>query len=213
MIAVRADMEINGATVALRGLTLADLYALGYADPDGCEAAYAAFAHDGALEPLILDHADLAARALATAMDLPDEAESIGEIYDPADIYAALAMVADLTFRRESPPSVEQPGAASGPKSEAPDTFAAYRWSLLQQALLAVEYGHRDAESLPLGTLADVAESIQRRENQRLAAQAIAFQAALATVPNMGVKPATTKKAFSAFRSLIKSLTGAPPHG
>ena len=213
MIAVRADMQINGATIALRGLTLADLYALGYADSDGCEAAYAAFAHDGALEPLILDHADLAARALATAMDLPGEAEAIAETYDPADIYAALKAVADLTFRRESPPSVEQPRAASGPKSEAPDTFADYRWSLLQQALLAVEYGHRDAESLPLGTLADVADSIMRRENQRLAAQAIAFQAALATVPNMGVKPATTKKAFGAFRSLIKSLTGAPPHG
>ena len=213
MIAVRAEVPIDGETFSLRGLTLADLYAMDGADPEGCEAAYQALARGGNLEPLIFNHVDLAALALAAAMDVPDEAESIGEIYDPADIYAALAMVADLTFRRESPPSVEQPGAASGPKSEAPDTFADYRWSLLQQALLAVEYGHRDAESLPLGTLADVADSIMRRENQRLAAQAIAFQAALATVPNMGVKPATTKKAFSAFRSLIKSLTGAPPHG
>lgn len=213
MIAVRADMEINGATVALRGLTLADLYALGYADPDGCEAAYAAFAHDGALEPLILDHADLAARALATAMDLPGEAEAIAETYDPADIYGALKAVADLTFRRERPAPVEPQRAAAGRKSETPADFAAYRWSLTELALIATAHGHRDPESYPLGTLADVAESIQRHENQRLAAQAIAFQAALATVPNMGVKPATTKKAFGAFRSLIKSLTGAPAHG
>lgn len=213
MIAVRADMEINGATVALRGLTLADLYALGYADPDGCEAAYAAFAHDGALEPLFFEHSDLAGRALAIAMDLPDEAESIGEIYDPADICAALKMVADLTFRRESPAPVEPQRTAADRKSEAPADFAAYRWSLTELALIATAHGHRDPESYPLGTLADVAESIQRQENRRLAAQAIAFQAALATVPNMGVKPATTKKAFGAFRSLIKSLTGAPSHG
>lgn len=55
----------------------------------------------------------------------------------------------------------------------------------------------------------DEASIVSERLNLEAASKAILHQAALGTVPNMGMKPSTTKRAASSFRKLIDKLTGA----
>lgn len=55
----------------------------------------------------------------------------------------------------------------------------------------------------------DEASIVGERLQTEAAGAALLQQAALGTVPNMSVKPSTTKSAKSAFNRMIKKLTGA----
>lgn len=77
-----------------------------------------------------------------------------------------------------------------------------------RQASLLVAHGHPEAVSYPVGMMMDEAFVVHARLSEEAASRATMMQAALATVPNMGVKPTTTDKARTAFTGLIKRLTG-----
>ena len=79
---------------------------------------------------------------------------------------------------------------------------------MTQQVLLLLDHGHPEAASYSIGQVFDYAAVVEQQSARLQAGNAILLQAALGTVPNMGVKPSTTRKAAAAFQKLIRSLTG-----
>jgi len=56
--------------------------------------------------------------------------------------------------------------------------------------------------------LTDEAAIVSARVSEETAGKALLMQSALATVPNMGIKPSSAEKAQMGFRKLIETLTG-----
>lgn len=52
------------------------------------------------------------------------------------------------------------------------------------------------------------ADLVIERENQKQASIAMLLQLAVSTIPNMGVKPESTKSIMKSFKSLIDRLLG-----
>lgn len=78
---------------------------------------------------------------------------------------------------------------------------------------LLLDHGHSDAASYPIGMVTDEAALVVARTSAEQAALATLVQAALTTVPNMNVKPSSTKKAAGLFQRIIKMMSGAEAHG
>lgn len=78
---------------------------------------------------------------------------------------------------------------------------------------LLLSHGHPDAASYPIGMLADEASIVVDRVASEQASAVTLQQMAMSTVPNMGIKPATTKRAMRLFQGAVKMLTGRSDNG
>ncbi len=73
---------------------------------------------------------------------------------------------------------------------------------------LLLDHGHPEAASYAIGMLSDEARMVEERTAAEQGVLATLAQMAVSTVPNMGVKPSTTKRAMRLFQNAIKMLTG-----
>lgn len=73
---------------------------------------------------------------------------------------------------------------------------------------MLLDHGHPDAANYPIGMLMDEASLVADRMGVEQAAMGIVFQAALMTMPTMGVKESSMKKAHKMFTDLLDRLTG-----
>lgn len=81
-------------------------------------------------------------------------------------------------------------------------------WGIRGRVSLLLAHGHPHAWRYPLPVIAAEAELVEARLNAHLAHQATLTQMAFSSVPNMGVKPESTKKIAGKFSRVIKLLSG-----
>ena len=78
--------------------------------------------------------------------------------------------------------------------------------ALQTQVSLLLDHGHPDALVYPPWKLVAESAIVQSRVNAQLANVAALVQMAISASPNMGVKPAATKRAAKEFQDLLQEL-------